>query len=214
MGEGQAAAGEKSLAGLPHFLLFFPPSREVLCAEYLISTPSFPQRKGWDSAATTRNPIHFCTQQRWYSKHGSLPETRSSAAGEVSPEEEDVWQFLHPSRPRVPCNQPFLEARVGPSGWRHAQPGAWKAGRGAQPHPHEKSCVLHLPAASSWLLILPLSLHVPQEPAFGSGLLGGLSHLWSSSARLSGPYVGAHCFQPGWCNGHQGSTDHWSLIHA
>ena len=44
--------------------------------------------------------------------------------------------------------------------------GGLKAGRGAQPHPHEKSWVRHLPAASGWLLIPPLSLHVPQEPAF------------------------------------------------
>lgn len=166
VGEGLAAAGEKSWqASLTSFS--FLHSVNLLCAEYLISTPLISSTEGMGQCWPTRNPIHFCTQQKRYSKHGSLPETRSSC-GAVSPKKRTSGsKFLHPSLPRVPSTSSLLEALGRTLGLEaRAVCGGLKAGRGAQPHPHEKSCVLHLPAASSWLLIPPLSLHVPQEPAF------------------------------------------------
>ena len=94
--------------------------------------------------------------------------------------------------------------------------GGLKAGRGAQPQPQVKSCVLHLPAASSWLLTPLLSLHVPQEPAFEVAISKWALTFMEFLHQIEGPTYGCSLFsQPGWYgDGCQDSTDCWSLILA
>lgn len=140
----------------------------------------------------------------------------SLSCGAVSAQQEGVWQRVPASQsPQDPLRPaPSLRRWVGPSGWRHAAVcGGLKAGRGAQPQPHEKSCVLHLPAALSWLLTPLLSLHVPQEPAFEVALSKWALTFMEFLRQVEWPTCGCSLFsQPGWCrDGYQDSTDCWSL---
>lgn len=104
-GEGQTSAGEESWQeSLASFS--FLHSINLLCAEYLISTPFISSTEGMGQCWPTRHPIHSRTQQRWYSKHGSLPATRRSLAELFPPKKRASGsEFRRPSHPRIPCDR-------------------------------------------------------------------------------------------------------------
>lgn len=129
--------------------------------------PSFPQRKGWDSAGQPGTQYTFAPNKDGTPNMAAC--LRPVALAELFPPRRGrlAASSCIPVAPGSLATSSLLEALGRTLGLEtRAACRGLKAGRGAQPHPHEKSCVLHLPAASSWLSIPPLSLHVPQEPAF------------------------------------------------
>ena len=128
-----------------------------------------------------------------------------------------VWQRL-PAPPQDPLRRAPAPEALGRNHGLEAPAvcGGLEAGRCAQLQPHEKSRAPHLPAALSWLLTPPLSLHVPQEPAFEVALSKWALTFMEFLRQIEGPTYGCSLFsQPGWCgDGCQDSTDCWSLILA